>query len=147
MNRNKKAIIAILIIIVGLIVILTRVMPKNKTGEMASDKTIKQVDRAQQIVEYQKNIKSIAANYQNIIDAVNASSTPTGSSSQISVLEGMKNKLTSITVPAEFKDLHMDLFLSVLNLENYFKSNQPSAKASSSSLWQSLQKNYDWITK
>jgi hypothetical protein len=32
-------------------------------------------------------------------------------------------------------------------LENYFKNNQLSARATSSVLWQSLQKDYNWITK
>ena len=148
MNRNKKGIIIIAIIVVGIIVVFARIMPRGKISEVTSNETVKrQVNHAQQVAEYQQNIKSIAANYQNIIDAINANSTSTGSSSEISSLTDIKNKLTSITVPAEFKDLHINFFLSVLDLENYFKNNQLSAKASSSSLWQSLQKDYTWITK
>jgi hypothetical protein len=153
MSRKKTGIIVILIVIVGVIVVLARVIPKGKTGEVKNNKTAKQLvleqqaEHAQQVAEYQQNIKSIAVNYQNIINAVNADSASTGSISQISALSEIKNKLTSITVPTEFKDLHMDFFLSVLDLENYFKNNQLSAKAKSSKLWQALQKDYSWITK
>jgi hypothetical protein len=153
MSRNKKGFIVILIIVVGVIVVLARVMPRGKTNGVVNNKTAKQLtleqqaNHAQQVAEYRQEIKSVATNYQNIIDAINANSTTTGSSSEISALSDIKDKLTSITVPAEFKDLHISLFLSVLDLENYFKNNQLSAKASSSSLWQTLQKDYDWVTK
>jgi hypothetical protein len=153
MSRKNKGIIFVLIIIVGFIVVLARVIPKGKTGGVKNNKTAKQLvleqeaAHAQQVAEYQQNIKSIAVNYRNIIDAVNVDSASTGSIGQISALSEIKNKLTSITVPTEFKDLHMDFFLSVLDLENYFKNNQLSARATSSVLWQSLQKDYNWITK
>lgn len=152
MSKNKKGILVILVVVVAVILVLARVMPKGKISEVISDKKAKtvssqQVNHAQQVAEYQQNIKSMAANYQNIINTVNVNSATTGSSSEISALTEIKNRLTSITVPAEFKDLHINFFISVLDLENYFKNNQLSAKASSSNLWQEVQKDYNWITK
>ena len=46
------------LIVVGVIVVLARVMPRGKTIEVISNKTVKQqVNHAQQIAEYQQNIK------------------------------------------------------------------------------------------
>jgi len=153
MSIKKTGIIIIIIILVGVIVILTRVMPKGKTSDVKNNKTTKQlveeqrIEHERQVAEYQKSIKELAVNYQNIINAVGTTSTTTEESSQLSSLGQIKNKLTSITVPTEFTDMHMNLFLSVLDLEKYLTYDQLSAKATSSSLWQALQKDYSWITK
>jgi hypothetical protein len=57
----------------------------------------------------------------------------------------LKTKLEDLAVPAEFKDLHLDIFYSVISLEDFYRNQDRPALQKSQELWQKVIANNSWL--
>jgi hypothetical protein len=57
----------------------------------------------------------------------------------------LKTKLEDLAVPAEFKDLHLDIFYSVISLEDFYRNQDRPALQKSQELWQKVITNKSWL--
>lgn len=60
-------------------------------------------------------------------------------------LEKIKNELLSIKVPTQFKDLHIDLVMAMVKMDNFLQDGKNDDKKISEEIIAKVKKTYPWL--
>lgn len=106
---------------------LNREMMKNES-----------VDSKKMEEAYKEEASRIVSEYFNLTESREYTSEP---------VDKIKQKLLDLTVPAEFKDLHLNLVLAMSQMEIFLDSGREEAKIASQELMTEAKANYGWLTE
>ena len=63
----------------------------------------------------------------------------------INEVKQVKNNFLALKVPTKFKDLHLDLVLAMVKMENFLTSGANEEKIASQQIVSRIKANYAWI--
>jgi len=86
--------------------------------------------------EYENNSSAIFSEYLELINS------PTVAAEEV---YAVKQKFLDLKVPVEYKNLHLNLVLALVKMENYLRAGQESDKLESQQLISRAAVNYSWL--
>ena len=149
---QKKTVILVILLIVSLclvfcFVLTAKIFRINKNSNISGNpqEQIKKVDHATMVKNYQTDIKLLVSRYKGIRDSMDNKIYDKAEGEK--QIKELKNQMTELVVPVEYKDLHMNLFLSIVSLEKFLTENDSSAKKESEELFNKEILANDWLNK
>ena len=106
---------------------------------IAENNVFKNEERADLIKlenDYKAAAKAILADYSNSIQVADAKADQIGKA---------KSELLTLKVPTKFKDLHLNLVLAMVKMENFFASRDENEKIASQQMINQIKVNYAWL--
>lgn len=88
--------------------------------------------------KYKKEAARIVGEYLNLT---------AGQEYDLAQVGEIKQKLLDLTVPAKFKDLHLNLVLAMSQMEISLNGGEPEAKIASQELITEAKANYGWLSQ
>ena len=130
--------------------------PKTPATQPAADTS---VDQAELEANYKKETKVILNEFEKTagIDSTAESTVPAddqviaaqdkdaGSNEKKDEISRLRDQLMNITVPGQFKNLHLNLVLAFEQMEEFFASNKVEERNSSLKLISQAKTTYDWL--
>lgn len=136
MSKNGKILLSLLALAVLLIVFLAlRSKPLAQTPPQ-NEGAVEKVDLEQLEKNYKKEVKIILADYSALIKE--------GEPAKEAIIS-IKEKLLGLKVPAEFKDLHLNLVLAVAKMAESANEANANGKEAGAKLIQDLKAKYVWL--
>lgn len=137
---TKKGKILLVLFISALLLVLylfltSEQAAKNKQPQNVS-KNEERVDLVKLENDYKAAAKAILADYSNSIQAADVKTDQIGKA---------KSELLALKVPTKFKDLHLNLVLSMVKMENFLASRDENEKIASQQMTNQIKANYVWI--
>ena len=83
--------------------------------------------------------------YAEVLVSSQKSSTTLEKDGLIERVNLIKNNLMEIKVPEEFKEMHLNLFFSVLSLEKFLKENKAADLQKSEDIFKNTKKENNWL--
>ena len=119
----------------------------------------KQVNSKKIISEYQASAIEIFSDFKDVINKISTlqeeSDIISTSSEEVTeepkeenisrVVSDIKQRLMSLTVPTEFKDLHIEFVLAVSKISSFLINEEENDKIESIEILDELEKNYTWL--
>lgn len=140
---NKKEKILLILVIAALTVALYLIAtssPVNNTKQSAPDNQAGEEGQGIDLVkleeDYEKEVKSIFADYLRLTAEADLDGAR---------VKQIKNKLLALRTPTKFKDLHLNLVLAMVKMEDFFISGAAEEKVASQRLLSEIKANYIWI--
>lgn len=109
----------------------------KQTAVITPDVVTQKVDSQKLEADYRVKTKAIIAEVASAAEA--PASERAGRASKA------KTELLTLTVPSQFKDLHLELVLAADKLLNFFKSGTETEKLASQDLIKQAKNKYDWL--
>jgi hypothetical protein len=96
---------------------------------------------------YQQEARKIVGDYDLFLAQLAAATTSpdTGADDRIARTRAMKERLLSLTVPTEFKDLHLNLILSLSDVEQYLADDSAQGMAAGQELLAQAKAENSWL--
>ncbi len=66
-------------------------------------------------------------------------------SSNLDQVTNIKNRILNLTVPTQFKDLHLNLVFAFVKMEDYFKTGNQDEKVASEKMLNEARQSYSWL--
>lgn len=150
MSKQAKIIVILLVLLLGVTfyLLIDNLRGSNKTNELAINQP--QVEKKetishdQLVVNYKTGLQPIADDFAKLLVTIGTQSTTT-KDDLLAQTATLKTKLEELVVPTEYKDLHLNIFLSIISLEDYLTNKDRSAIEKSKKLWQEIITNNDWL--
>ncbi|MBI4812438.1 hypothetical protein HY798_03310 [Candidatus Falkowbacteria bacterium] len=138
MTKKEKILLILFILAFALSLYLAATSKPiaDKRGRESGGALKEKVDLEKMENDYKKDAKLILDDYSRLAVAPNAN---------IGEVEQMENKLLSLTVPAKFKDLHLNLVLAMTKMENFLRTGDAEEKTTSQQMIGQIKTDYDWI--
>lgn len=153
MTKNAKflsILILISVAILGFLLLTSKLQKIDKLEQGLNNSDQKQqakVDMQQVRSDYQREAKKIIGEYDQFLNELqNASSSPsleTGSSTAKTT--DLKERLLALTVPGEFKDMHLNLILSLSNIEKYLVAGSKTDQTAGEELFKQAKASNSWL--
>ncbi|MDD5031748.1 MAG: hypothetical protein PHR36_01750 [Patescibacteria group bacterium] len=138
MSKKLKILIILLAVIFALflyLVLTSRPLDGNvKTEADNQSDEIKE----KLINDYKNNANRILADYRQLTEGENVSAEEGGY---------LKSRLLELKVPADFKELHLNLVMALTKLNDYLKTGNEKEREESERLISQAKLNYDWLNK
>lgn len=143
-NINKKTIVLaiFLLVFLCLAIIFAFSIKVGKIEPTATENKAKKIGKKEMVENYKNDIKVLATSYG---DATNTYASTSKKEDILPVINNLKLKMTEIIVPSEFKDMHLNLFLSIVSFENYLANNELAEKKKSEKLFYVIKQEYSWL--
>lgn len=141
MSKKYKILLILLIISVFLLfyIVLTSESFKEKIDNSIGDISGKFVVTKEKIaVDYKVDASRILSDYSRLIEKKEITA---------SEIQSIKNRLLNLTVPAEFKDLHVNLILALTKMGDYSASKDEAEKSESERLISQAKEDFAWLNK
>lgn len=136
MSKNGKILLSLIALAVLLIIFLVlRSKPLAQTPPQ-NEGTAEKVDLEQLEKNYKKEVKIILAEYSALINE--------GEPAKEAIIS-IKEKLLGLRVPAELKDLHLNLVLAVAKMAEPANEVDVDEKEAGAKLIQDLKAKYVWL--
>ena len=112
---------------------------------------IEQLSQEQIEENYQVNIKLLLKDYENLLGEINALSVFISSSTEEVILKNndaiekitnLKIKIMDCTVPEQFRDVHLKFVMSLMSLQDYYKTETEINKEVALTLFDEVKKEY-----
>lgn len=126
-----------------------------------SDDKASQVDLAELENNYQKEVRTTMADFEQLIEKVEAigsttsldqepkiATSTTDHKIKTEILEKtsyLRNHLMEMKVPTKFKDLHLNLVLALNKMDSYINDRKEEEKLTSIDLIKEAKINYEWL--
>ena len=137
---TKKAKIIVFLLCLSVILLLYLILtsePKAKLSSTKVENKQNQLTKIEQLeTDYTREVKPI------FVKLVELISQEKYTNEEISQL---KQQLLNLIVPTKFKNLHLDLFLAMIKMENYLESSKLSEKTASQQLISQAKADYSWL--
>jgi hypothetical protein len=146
MDKQKKILIilAAVFLVAAVCLLVKDLAFNNKTKNqltIAPALNKKEVISHNQLVaNYKSGLQPIVNDFDKLLTTAKTLSTTTNDD-LLAQTAAFKTKLEELVVPAEFKDLHLDIFYSVISLEDFYRSQDQQALQKSQELWQKVMTN------
>ncbi|MDD5290827.1 MAG: hypothetical protein PHZ04_01800 [Patescibacteria group bacterium] len=138
MSKKLKILIVLLVIILALFLYL--VLTSRPLDGGAGVKANNQANEIKEklISDYKNNASRILTDYWQLAEG-----------KDIPVEEGeyLKNRLLELKVPADFKELHLNLVMALTKLNNYLENGDEEEKEESEQMVNQSASEYDWLGK
>ena len=141
---RKILILAIfLLIFIGLVVCFAYNAKLTKIATTGQEEKTKKISKQEMVANYKKKMSILAVEYNQAIEDYGSSSDQ--KQSALATVNSLKARMTEIVVPSEFKDMHLNLFLSLVSFENYLVENDLVEKKKSEKLFYIIKREYNWL--
>jgi hypothetical protein len=172
-SMSRTAIILILLIFISLSLALYLILsskpvtiePSSDTGQKQisekSDNEASRVDLEELENSYKQAVKFILADYKLItVDMWPGTSTTLleegdqpatlteykkSPSEILELAQELENRLMALTVPSQFKNLHLNLVLAISKLSNYIESGDEEERSKSQALIEQAKTDNEWL--
>jgi len=139
-NMSKKLKILIVLSVIILALFLYLVLTSRPLDGGAGANVDNQADeiREKLVSDYKNSVSRILTDYWQLVQG-----------KDIPAEEGeyLKNRLLELKVPADFKELHLNLVMALVKLEDYLKNGDEKKKEESGQLVNQASSDYDWLNK
>lgn len=141
---NKKAAILLILVLI-LLALIGLFAYKSKLVHLNRKEETKATSSELKTNTYQKEMKDIISQYEAVLVSSQKSSTTLEKDGLIERVNLIKNNLMEIKVPEEFKEMHLNLFFSVLSLEKFLKENKAADLQKSEDIFKNTKKENNWL--
>lgn len=131
----KKKNILILLVVFGLAVLVYLLLSSESADKKAVEDDGKN-EVSTIAIEYTSQMKDLVADYRQIIF---------NNELDIEKIEAIKNSILGLTVPAQYKDLHVQVILALIKMEEFIKGGSQNYKAESNNLINEALANNNWL--
>lgn len=140
MSKKAKILIFLLLIFLALVLylILTSESIENKKLTKQTNQTVKNENTASLEANYRSQAKEIFTAYGKLAQDNNSTADK---------VKQLKNQLLALSVPAKFKELHINFVLALVRLENYLSGQKQEEKNASRQIINQLKADYSWLNK
>lgn len=150
MTKQSKfylLLIGLSIIIIGGLIFSSKLQKINNVQEVSKEKQNQapKVNLAQLKADYEKNTKIIFGEYDNFLAELQNTTTTPSKDDSLKRISGYKERLLALTVPEEFRDLHLNLVLSLSKLEIYFNEGKKEEKTACNDLVEKIKNKNTWL--
>lgn len=151
MSKQAKIIVILLVLLLGVTfyLLIDNLRGSNKTNELAINQPEVEkketISHDQLVVNYKSGLQPVANDFAKLLAAAEKQTTTTNNDDLLAKTATLKTKLEELVVPTEYKDLHLNIFLSVISLEDYLTNKNRQAIEKSKKLWQEIITNNDWL--
>ncbi len=138
MSKNAKILIILLaVVVLAAIYLLFNLhsLARNKQ-EGAKVAQTSAVDLKKMETDYKARSKTILADYEKLAEE------PDVKEAQI---QGAKSRLLDLKVPTQFKDLHINLVLAMVKMEDFLKTGDANEKIASQQMINQAKASYGWL--
>lgn len=170
---TKKAKILLFLILVSLLLIIYLIVSSEpvtikQDSDVSQSEIIKQSDdKASQVDleelenNYQKEVRTIMADFEQLIEKVEAIGSTTSPDQEPEVATSttdykikteilektsyLRNYLMEMKVPTKFKDLHLNLVLALNKMDDFIESNSEAKRLESQELIERAKIDYEWL--
>lgn len=138
MSKKLKILVVLLVIILALFFYLVLTSQSLNGGEAVKGENESQKIKEKLVSDYKNSANRILTDYWQLSQG-----------KDVSAEEGeyLKNRLLELKVPADFKELHLNLVMALVKLENYWQTGDEGEKSESERLVNQAKLNYDWLNK
>lgn len=143
MTKFKKISIVFLSVLLLIIfyIIITNKKVDNEMIAKLDDKNMEQsnvndVKNSEEDNKYNELTAQYFSDYANLIKSNDFT---------IDDLKETENKILSLKVPTEYKDLHINFILSIAKMKQYLEEGEEEKKQESEDIIRDIKLNYDWI--
>ncbi|MFA4833493.1 MAG: hypothetical protein WC619_01435 [Patescibacteria group bacterium] len=135
---SKKLKILIVLLVIVLVLFLYLVLTSRPLDGGAGVKADNQADEIKEklVSDYKNSANRILADYWQLVQGKDVPAEEGGY---------LKNRLLELKVPADFKELHLNLVMSLTKLEDYLKNGDEKEKEESGRLMNKATTSYDWL--
>lgn len=142
MNKKKVILAAILVTASGFVIcgLLALWLAKSEQAGLPVKNIVASAKHEDMVKKYQASIKSSLADYQAAIDYNDQEKS-------LATIGSLKNELMAITVPGEYKDLHLKIFLGVLSLEKFLNENNKDEKDNAVKILEEVKLENNWLNQ
>lgn len=137
---TKKAKIIVFLLCLSVVLLLYLILtsePKAKFPQAIMKIEQNQLTKVEQLeADYTREVKPIFA---ELVELINQQKYTNQEVSRL------KQQLLNLIVPTKFKNLHLDLFLAIIKMENYLASGKSSEKIESQQLINQAKADYNWL--
>lgn len=121
----------------------------------ASSQELTKVDLAELEYNYKQDAREIFREYEAVISSLeiapgayaNSQTGDPSNSNSKEKLAQVKMKLLDLKVPDKYKDLHLNLILSISKMNSYIDNNNLEDKVSGAELINQAKKNNEWLSE
>lgn len=140
MSGRKKILLilgGIILLLFAAVLLSGRFLSGKDLAEKPGEKEGKPAEEAPLSEDqYQAGVKEIFKDYEFFIRDNNPAAGR---------LADLKNKLLALRVPAKFKDLHLNLFFSMVRMENFLNQSSAEERKASEEMAEKIKKDYSWL--
>jgi hypothetical protein len=145
MSKQMKILSVLLIIAVLLVLYLiitakpiARIQEKGDTqAPFNSLQAEDEIDLERLAKDYQEKVQMIFADFLLLAQDLEGTS--------VNQVESIKNQLLELRVPTQFKDLHLDLVLTINKMEEFLLNGNSEDKFFSQEMIEKIKESYDWL--
>jgi len=137
MSKKLKILIALLAIILVLFLYLALTSRPLDGGAGVKANNQSEEIREKLASDYKNSVNRILVDYWQLVQG-----------KDIPAEEGeyLKNRLLELKVPADFKELHINLVMALTKLSNYLESGDEKEKEESGQMVSQATADYDWLS-
>ncbi|MEK7557987.1 MAG: hypothetical protein AAB530_02150 [Patescibacteria group bacterium] len=136
MNKKREQILISLIIVSLLVITYLIITSKTVQKVNQSNLATNNITTAQMEEKYKAQVKKILNYYEKLISTNDYT---------LGQIVQTKNKLLNLQVPTKFKDLHINLVLTLTRMENYLTNKDEAEKIIAQQLINQIKIDYSWI--
>ena len=136
MTKKNKIILIFFIFAFFLVLYLVVTSEKTDKNKQYAGQKIQKVDLGKLESDYKAEAKSILDGYSQLSN---------NNGIDINEVKQVKNNFLALKVPTKFKDLHLDLVLAMVKMENFLTSGANEEKIASQQIVSRIKANYAWI--
>jgi len=133
-KRERVLIILIFVFLLASVYLILISKPARKVDQL----NLTSDNRAIALMEekYQEQAKNIFIDYEKLIADNNYA---------LEQITQIKNKLLDLKTPAKFKELHLNLVLALMRMENWLIDKNESEKTKSQQIIDQIKIDYSWL--